>query len=131
MSADNGRPWDTVKQYTGTDMDHWADVQTVDLSAYQGKSVRIRFEYMTDGGVALKGWELTDIAIGNAVLPQSAFSADGWVRVDGELTQMTDRYYIAEYRTYDGSDAASRTATSSTSTTRTGSTGSATARACT
>ena len=62
VSADDGQTWDTVKQYTGSDMDHWADVQTVDLSAYEGKSVRVRFEYMTDGGVALKGWELTDIA---------------------------------------------------------------------
>ena len=57
VSADGGQTWDTVKQYTGSDMDHWADVQTVDLSAYQGKGVRIRFEYMTDGGVALTGWE--------------------------------------------------------------------------
>jgi len=105
VSADNGQTWDTVKQYTGSDMDHWADVQTVDLSAYQGRSVRVRFEYMTDGGVALKGWELTDISVDNVVLPQSAFSTDGWVRVDGEQTQMTDRYYIAEYRTYDGADA--------------------------
>ena len=107
-SADDGQTWDTVGQYTGSDKDHWGDVQTVDLSAYQGKSVRIRFEYMTDGGVALKGWELTDIAVDGVVLPPSAFSSDGWVRVDGEQTQMTDRYYIAEYRTYDGSDAGLR-----------------------
>ena len=66
--------------------------------------MRIRFEYMTDGGVALKGWELTDIAVGGSVLPQSAFASDGWIRVDGEWTRMTDRYYIAEYRTYEGFD---------------------------
>ncbi len=104
MSDDGGATWDTVKEYTGSDTGHWADTVSVDLSAYQGKSVRIRFEYMTDGGVALKGWELTDIAIENVVLPRSAFSTDGWVRVDGRLTQMTSRYYIAEYRTYDGFD---------------------------
>ena len=60
---------------------------------------------MTDGGVALKGWEVTDVAVGNVVLPASAFSADGWIRVDGQRQQKTDRYYIAEYRTYDGFDA--------------------------
>ena len=85
-------------------MDRWADVQTVDLSAYEGKDVRIRFEYMTDGGVALKGWEITDVAVENIVLPASAFASDGWIRVDGEWQQKTDRYYIAEYRTYDGFD---------------------------
>jgi len=104
VSADDGATWDTVQQYTGTDTDHWADTQTVDLSAYAGKDVRIRFEYMTDGGVANRGWELTDIAVGGSVLPQSAFASDGWIRVDGEWTRKTDRYYIAEYRTYDGFD---------------------------
>ena len=104
VSADDGATWDTVQQYSGTDTDHWADTQTVDLSAYAGKDVRIRFEYMTDGGVALKGWELTDIAVGGVVLPQSAFASSDWIRVDGEWTQMTDRYYIAEYRTYEGFD---------------------------
>ena len=59
---------------------------------------------MTDGGVALKGWEITDVAIENIVLPESAFASDGWIRVDGEWQQKTDRYYIAEYRTYDGFD---------------------------
>ncbi len=104
VSDDDGATWDTVKEYTGSDTYHWADTVSVDLSTYQGKSVRIRFEYMTDGGVALKGWELTDIAVENIVLPRSAFSTGGWVRVDGQLTQMTSRYYIAEYRTYDGFD---------------------------
>jgi immune inhibitor A len=104
VSADNGATWDTVKEYTGSDMDHWADTQTVDLSAFAGKDVLIRFEYMTDGGVALKGWEVTDIAVGNTVLPASAFSTDGWIRVDGQWQQKTERYYIAEYRTYSGFD---------------------------
>ena len=104
VSADGGDNWDTVKEYTGSDMDHWADTQTVDLSAYEGEQVLIRFEYMTDGGVALKGWEVTDIAVENIVLPASAFTSDGWIRVDGRWRQKTSRYYIAEYRTYDGFD---------------------------
>jgi immune inhibitor A len=104
VSADDGATWDTVQQYTGTDTGRWADTQTVDLSAYAGENVRIRFEYMTDGGVALKGWELTDIAIDGSVLSQSSFTSGGWIRVDGAWTRKTDRYYIAEYRTYNGFD---------------------------
>jgi immune inhibitor A len=103
-SADGGDTWDTLKEYTGSDTDRWADVETVDLSAYEGESILIRFEYMTDGGVALKGWEVSDVAIEDVVLPASAFSSDGWIRVDGEWKRKTDRYYIAEYRTYDGFD---------------------------
>jgi immune inhibitor A len=104
VSDDDGETWDAVREYTGTDMDHWADVQTVDLAAYQGKEVRIRFEYLTDGGVALKGWEIADIAVENIRLPESAFSSGGWIRVDGAWKRRTARYYIAEYRTYDGFD---------------------------
>ncbi len=104
VSADNGSTWDTVQQYTGTDTGQWADTQTVDLSAYAGENVRIRFEYMTDGGVALKGWELNDIAVDGSVLSQSAFTSGGWIRVDGAWTRKTDRYYIAEYRTHAGFD---------------------------
>ena len=63
----------------------------------------VRFAYLTDGGVALRGWEVTDVAIGGEILPSSAFAA-GWIRVDGRRRQKTDRYYIAEYRTYDGFD---------------------------
>ena len=58
--------------------------------------------------------------------PASAFSSDGWIRVDGGWRQKTPRYYIAEYRTYDGFDESLRTATSGTTTTPAGSTGSAT-----
>ena len=56
-SSDDGgaRPWDTRRgTFTGTDTDHWADVRRpYDLAAYEGKDVLVRFEYITDGGVAL------------------------------------------------------------------------------
>jgi immune inhibitor A len=107
-SADGGATWDTLKEFSGADVEHWADVVSVDLSAYDGEEILIRFEYSTDGGVAQRGWELTDIAIENVVLPASAFSAGGWIRVDGEWKQQTERYYIAEYRTHDGFDASLR-----------------------
>lgn len=104
VSDDGGATWDTLVDYSGVDTDHWADTQTVDLAAYEGKGVLLRFEYWTDGGVAPRGWEVTDIRVGDTALAESAFTTDGWVRVDGEYKQKTERYYIAEYRNYDGAD---------------------------
>jgi immune inhibitor A len=104
VSDDGGQTWDNLEAFTGKDTDHWADTRTYDLAAYEGKSILVRFEYITDGGVAPLGWEVTDIAIGAGALPPSALGTDGWVRADGVYAQLTDRYYIAEYRTYDGFD---------------------------
>jgi immune inhibitor A len=104
VSDDAGATWTTLESFTGTDTDHWADTRTVDLAAYEGKAIKVRFEYITDSGVALRGWEVTDVKIGTGAIPVSGFSSDGWVRVDGEYAQMTERYYLAEYRTYDGFD---------------------------
>jgi immune inhibitor A len=105
VSDDGGATWDTLVDYTGDGTDSWADVQTVDLSAYEGKNVLVRFDYFTDGGVALRGWEVTDIKVGATSLGESAWRTDGWLRLDGQWKQKTERYYIAEYRNYDGSDA--------------------------
>ena len=89
VSDDGGATWDHGRQdvHRHADTGHWAATQTVDLSAYAGKDVRIRFEYMTDGGVALSGWEVTDVAVGGRrPRRESAFATDGWMRVDGEWT---------------------------------------------
>jgi immune inhibitor A len=104
VSDDNGATWTTVEDFSGTDTDHWADTVTVDLAAYEGKPILVRFNYLTDGGVALAGWEVTDVKIGGGAIPVAGFSNDGWLRVDGAYAQMTKRYYIAEYRTHDGFD---------------------------
>ena len=104
VSDDGGANWTTLESFTGTDTAHWADTVTVDLAAYEGKSILVRFRYITDSGVALRGWEVTGVAIGGSAIPVAAFDTDGWLRVDGEYMQMTERYYIAEYRTYSGFD---------------------------
>lgn len=119
VSEDGGTTWATVQSpgntvavqpgeyaLTGTDTEHWADTITYDLSAYAGNSVLLQFRYFTDSGVANKGWEVTDLKVGGTVLPTSGFKASGWLRVDGKKTSMTDNYYIAEYRTRAGADAA-------------------------
>jgi immune inhibitor A len=118
VSDDDGATWTTVQSaatvddgtgnyaLSGTDADHWQDTVTYDLSAYAGTSVLVKFEYWTDSGVAPRGWELTDIAVGGVKIEESAFASQGWLRVDGGVTRSSDQYYIAEYRTHDGSDAA-------------------------
>jgi len=118
VSEDGGATWATVKSpgntvevqpgefaLTGTDTEHWADTITYDLSSYAGKSVLLQFRYFTDGGVANKGWEVTDLKVGGMDLPTSGFKASGWLRVDGKKSSMSDNYYIAEYRTRAGADA--------------------------
>jgi len=118
VSADGGATWTTVQspgntvevqpgEYAliGTDTAHWADTMTYDLSAYAGKSVLLQFRYVTDGGVAHNGWEVTGLKVGGTDLPSYGFGASGWLRVDGAQSSMSDNYYIAEYRTRDGSDA--------------------------
>lgn len=104
VSTDGGATWDNLEAFTGTDTDHWTDVRTYDLSAYEGENILIRFEYFTDGGVANLGWEVTDIKVGGTAIAPSAFDNTGWVRVDGVYTEYSARYYIAEYRTFDGFD---------------------------
>ncbi|MBI4769299.1 MAG: immune inhibitor A [Chloroflexi bacterium] len=67
--------------------------ETVDLSAYAGKQVLLRFEYVTDAAVNHAGLVLDDLSI-----PQAGYSEDfesgdggwqiaGWVRVRNRLPQ--------------------------------------------
>ncbi len=65
----------------------------------------LQFGYFTDVGVALRGWEVTDVQVGGTPIEAADFTTDTWLRVDGRTTTMSDNYYIAEYRTHDGSDA--------------------------
>jgi immune inhibitor A len=51
--------------------------QEVDLSAYAGKEIQLRFEYVTDGALNLHGIAIDDIAI-TGVLNDDAESDNGW-----------------------------------------------------
>ena len=89
----------------GTDTDHWADIETVDLSAYAGQErphpLRVH-DRRRRGPQGLGDHRRRRRRTSCCRSPRSP--SDGWIRVDGEWTQKTDRYYIAEYRTYDGFD---------------------------
>jgi immune inhibitor A len=118
VSDDGGTTWGTVQSpgntievrpgeyaLTGTDTENWADTTTYDLSAYAGKSVLLQFRYVTDVGVALRGWEVTDVMVGGTPIRVADFTTDTWLRVDGQKTTTSENFYIAEYRTHDGTDA--------------------------
>ncbi len=106
-ASEDGETWQIIKTPSGTDSDpsgnsygwgytgvttNWIQ-ETVDLSAYAGKKVSIRFEYITDAAVNGEGFLLDDVAV-NALNYTSDFEADdggwqaeGFVRVQNILPQ--------------------------------------------
>ncbi len=65
----------------------------VDLSAYAGKEVQLRFEYITDGAVNGEGFLLDDVSIpqigyfSDFETDDGGWQADGWVRIQNVLPQ--------------------------------------------
>jgi immune inhibitor A len=63
------------------------------LSSYAGKKIRLRFEYVTDGGPPGEGLYLDDItlaAVGykdNVEAVDSTWTRQGFMRVTGDLPQ--------------------------------------------
>ena len=62
-----------------------------DLSAFAGEMLHLRFDYVTDGAVVSRGWQIGGLAI-EAIGFQEDFSGsledwnnDGWVQVQGEV----------------------------------------------
>ncbi len=106
-ASEDGETWQIIKTPSGTDKDPsgnsygwayngttngWMD-ETVDLSAYAGKKVQLRFEYVTDAAVNGEGLLLDDVRI-DAVNYSTDFesddggwTADGFVRVENVLPQ--------------------------------------------
>jgi len=128
VSTDNGAHWKTLPApgttaddpngqnlgngYTGTsggDKPKWIQ-QTVDLSAYAGKQILLRFEYVTDNALSLNGMALDDISIPGVFTDDAeadnGWQADGFVRSTNlvaqkfivQLLRFTDRGATAERR---------------------------------
>ncbi|MEZ5126814.1 MAG: immune inhibitor A [Thermoleophilia bacterium] len=106
ISDDGGATWTTLEVFSDIDTYNWASTVRVDLAEYEGSNALFRFRYTTDYSVVGRGWEVTDIAVGGSVIPEGSFTSHGWVRTDGSYTIKSTRYYIAEYRTHHGFDAA-------------------------
>ncbi|EAP99397.1 putative secreted protease [Janibacter sp. HTCC2649] len=110
-STDGGANWTDVDAIGGKSSG-WVQ-KSWNLSAFAGKNVKFRFNYATDGGLALKGAFIDDIAItadGAPVLTDNVESgANGWTAVgfsiiNGTIDKLYPRYYIAENRVYSGYD---------------------------
>jgi hypothetical protein len=109
LASEDGESWEFIQTPNGTDHNptggnygwgytgvtrgsEWIE-ETVDLSAYAGKQVVVRFEYVEDAGVNGEGMLLDDIAIpaiGYATdfeQDDGGWTAEGWVRVKNVLPQ--------------------------------------------
>ncbi|MEM0343271.1 MAG: immune inhibitor A [Thermoplasmata archaeon] len=136
-SGDGGVTWTTLPGRTTTTADPFGGnpgygitgsskryvLESMDLSAYAGKSVLLRFRLQQDGAVYGLGWTLDDIVVKDgtgAVLFQdlvSPESASNWVFVSSDdmgpgwsIASATTggsfrHYYIAEWRNFVGFDA--------------------------
>ncbi|MFG3697861.1 immune inhibitor A domain-containing protein [Micromonospora sp. NPDC047620] len=95
----------------------WVDL-AYDLSAYAGQTVQFRYRYQTDGGVHLGGAFLDNVSLvkGGAVAwtddaetLAAEWTARGFTRMGGSVTDTYPRFYIAENRSYFGYDDTLRT----------------------
>lgn len=111
VSSDGGATWTRVPPALSGES-AWTQ-RTWDLSAYKGRSVDVRFRYVTDGGLSGPGVFIDDIAItvdGNAVFTDTVEAGDnGWTakgfsRISGSVTASVPHYYLVENRVYAGYD---------------------------
>lgn len=106
-AREEGGDWKILKTPSGTDSnisgnsygwgyngtsDGWKE-ESVDLSAYAGKKVELRFEYITDAAVNGEGFLLDDVSIPQAGYQtdfekdDSGWQAAGFVRIQNNLPQ--------------------------------------------
>ncbi|HTE85537.1 MAG TPA: hypothetical protein VK821_12470 [Dehalococcoidia bacterium] len=111
VSADGGTTWNAVRAnhstqdnplgialgpaYTGTSGDggspDWIE-ETADLTPYAGRTILLRFEYVTDESANRDGWAIANVRIPEAGFSDSSATDPGWtqrgfIRVDGNLPQ--------------------------------------------
>ncbi|HZP95637.1 MAG TPA: hypothetical protein VFC31_04770 [Candidatus Limnocylindria bacterium] len=130
-SADGGTHWTTLPAqattaddpnganlgngFTGTsggDKPSWIR-QEVDLSAYAGRPILLRFEYVTDGALSLHGFAIDDIELPGVFADDAekdgGWQADGFVRSTNlvaqkfivQLLRFTDRGATVDRRVVD------------------------------
>ncbi|WP_338782350.1 immune inhibitor A domain-containing protein [Metabacillus sp. FJAT-52054] len=89
----------------------WVD-KSYDLSQFKGSKIKLEFNYVTDGGLALDGFGLDNATLtvdGKVVLSDDAegtpkMTLNGFIVSDGNYYK--DNYYYLEWRNYAGSDKA-------------------------
>ena len=134
VSADGGATWDHVTTSRSTAEDPhghnsgagitgcsgtrdengacdnaWVDL-SADLSAYAGRSVRVRFAMVNDQATHELGFSVDSVTLGGTLLTDvedgaPAWTLDGFRVMDGSsYTTIYDQYYLAENRQYQGYD---------------------------
>ena len=123
VSTDNGQHWATLPApattkddpnganlgsgftaNSGGERSAWIQ-QQVDLSAFAGKQVLLRFEYVTDGALSLHGFAVDDIQI-PGVLVDDAEADNGW-QADGFVrsTNLVAQRYLVQLLRFTASGA--------------------------
>jgi hypothetical protein len=119
VSTDGGKRWTTLKtEATTTDDPNGNNLgngmtgnsgngakpawvkQTADLSAYAGKKVQLRFEYVTDGALNFNGLAIDDVAIpeigfGDDAERDAGWTGNGFIRSSNVVKQ---RYVVQVIR---------------------------------
>lgn len=111
VSTNGGTSWTEVGTPISGTKSGWSTVN-YDLSAYKGQKIKFRFLYVTDGGVNQAGAFLDDLALtvgdttvtDNVESGTSVWTPAGFTRMNGTTTESVTRYYLAEYRRYNGYD---------------------------
>jgi immune inhibitor A len=106
-SADNGKTWHVLhgqhtqvdhqagnnygEGWTGSTGSDWLDEQ-VDLSAFAGSRVLLRFEYVTDqsyngSGFAFRDLRIPEIGLDERGAVEDAWTAEGWLRIDAPIPE--------------------------------------------
>ncbi|MED4781667.1 immune inhibitor A domain-containing protein [Brevibacillus choshinensis] len=88
------------------------DKEEISLNDFAGKKIKVEFNYVTDGGLAMSGFYLDNFEVtadGEVVFSDDAegdkkFELDGFLHFDGE-GKMYDAYYLVELRSHEGVDA--------------------------
>ncbi|EZP77398.1 M6 family metalloendopeptidase [Parageobacillus genomosp. 1] len=87
----------------------WVDAQ-FDLSAYAGKTIELRFHYVTDVYVAEAGWYVDDVQVTaddvtvlkDDVEKEPLFTLNGFTKSNGKW--YSKHYYLLEWRNHHGVD---------------------------
>ncbi len=100
----------SLPAYTGNS-NGWIS-ESIDLSAYAGQNIKLRFRYATDWGTELAGMFVDNVKVmadGAAIVAENAeaglgsFTTGGWSVSTGSKTG--SHYYVLEWRSYKGVDA--------------------------
>jgi hypothetical protein len=76
VSDDGGQTWTVLQEYDGRS-GGWVE-QIVDLTAYAGARVQLRFVYVTPDGASDKGFLLDDFSIPELGLEDACEEMGGW-----------------------------------------------------